>query len=191
MDFAGRGVTATNSTHAVTVTVPGPVGNALFLAAEGVIPSDASIAIPNANDALMCIFRVPSPMLLDKVGFQVTTSGSGTCQWGLFDFTASATAATSVAGGTGALNSTGYLTIAATSAPVTISPGTYVLIVLFPAANIPRLRRSTQSTTTVPFGKFQASYTWTNTPNLTSGWTTDSVVLNAFLHGRLSSGAAW
>ncbi len=166
-------------------------GFPLIVPTLGTIPSDTSIASPNALDAYVVGVQIAGTMLLDKVGFQVTTSGSGTCQWGLFDFSASATSATKLAGGTGALGSTGYQTIAAGSAPVTINPGFYALIVLFPSLNRPSIRRSTQSTSTIPFQKFATTYSWSDTPNLTSGWTADSVCINAFLHGRLASGTTW
>ena len=158
--------------------------NGVNLASTG-IGSDAGVgfAIP---------INVPSLMLVDKLGFIITTAGSGTAEWGLFDFSASASAATKLAGGSGTLNATGYQTIAATGAPVTVTPGGYALVVLMPAANHPSVRRTEiAGSIAVPCAKFQAAYVWDDTPDFTSGWTTDSVVYNVVLHGRLASGTTW
>jgi hypothetical protein len=132
-----------------------------------------------------------SPMLIASLGFQITTGASGTVQWGLFNFTANAAAATQLATGSGTLTSTGYQTVAATSAPVLVNPGGYALIVYAPTTNYPSWRRSLANSNTVPMCKFQSPYTWTTTPDLTTGWTTDSVIQNFILHGKLASGTAW
>ncbi len=133
---------------------------------------------------------VAGPMQLDKLGMHVTTGNAGTVEWGLFDCSSDPTACTKVAGGSGALSSTGYQTIAATGAPVSLSAGAYVLIVRAPTSGGPVIRRSDLGIT-MPSMKFQVSYTWDDTPNIESGWTTDSVVVHAWLHGRTDAGSTW
>lgn len=166
-------------------------GRAVLVAVQGMNPASTDVAAPNANDAFVWPMLVPAPMLLDKVGFYVTTGNSGTLQWGLFDCSSDATACTKVAGGSGTLASTGYQTIAATGTPVSVDAGGYILLVKADSSNNPSLRRSGQGIT-IPYMKYASSaYTWDDTPNVTTGWTTDSVVVHVWLHGKLAAGSAW
>jgi hypothetical protein len=148
----------------------------------------------SAGAAFLCVMNVPSPMWVYKLGFQVTTGNSGTVQWGLFDFHVDPAQAVKLAGGTGALASTGYQTIAAAGGPIKIKQGGYALIVLNPASNFPAWRRTAwASANVIPVAKFYTAggYVWTDTPDLTTGWTIDSVASNFVLHGGLSGLTAW
>lgn len=168
----------------------GSAGLSLMVMAQGAHPASTSGRLPDQDQAFVTPFNLPGPMLLDKIGWHVTTGSAGTIQWGLFDCSSDPTACTKVAGGSGSLASTGYQTIAADSAPVSLSPGGYVLIWEAQSASRPTLRQTVQNIT-LPLMKFAASYTWDDTPNIESGWTTDSFVINLWLHGRTDSGTTW
>lgn len=161
----GQGNWATPAGTGSTVT-----GNALFAVPPGfnLVATGTSALVASA--AYMGPIIVSAPMLLRNFVAMVSSAGSGTHQWGLFDFSASATAATKLAGGTGALNSTGEVSIAASGAPVSINPGFYVLIVLAPAANAATVRIVTSTVATKMNQQSQTSYAWDDTPDLTSGW---------------------
>lgn len=145
-------------------------GNSLFAVPPGfnLVATGTSALV--ASTGYMGPIIVPAPMLVRNFVAQVSGAGSGTHQWGLFDFSASATAATKLAGGTGALNATGEVSIAASGAPVSINAGFYVLIVLAPAANVATVRIVTSTVATKMNQQSQASYAWDDTPDLTSGW---------------------
>jgi len=145
-------------------------GNALFAVPPGFSLVATGTSALVASTGYMGPIIVPAPMLVRNFVAQVSSAGSGTHQWGLFDFSASATAATKLAGGTGALNSTGEVVIAASGAPVSINAGFYVLIVLAPAANAATVRIVTSTVATKMNQQSQASYAWDDTPDLTSGW---------------------
>lgn len=166
-------------------------GRALLVPGPNMNMASSATASFTSSVAYIIPFNVAAPMLLDKIGVHVTTANTGTCQWGLFDCSSDPNACTKVAGGSGTLASTtGYRTIAATSAPVSIDAGSYVLILHAPATNGPNLRRSDLNIT-IPSMKYQTSYTWDDTPDIESGWTTDSVVVHAWLHGRTDAGTTW
>jgi hypothetical protein len=168
-------------------------GFPLLLLPAGCDMQSTSI-MSSAGAAFLSVMNVPSPMLVDKLGFQITTGATGTVQWGLFDFHVDPTSCVKIAGGTGAMNATGYQTIAASGAPVSIKQGGYALIVLNPGSNFPAWRRTAWAGgNTIPVGKFftAGGYVWSDTPDITTGWTTDSVASNFILHGRLSATKTW
>lgn len=152
----------------------------------------ASTATPGADDAFAWPITIPSPMLLQGLAVEVSSAGTGTHEWGLFDFSANPAAATKLAGGSGQLTPAGAPIIAATGAPVSVNPGGYMIVLKFPAANRATIRR-TLWTGTVAHGtmKFATSYAWDDTPNFTSGWTADSVVIHVHLVGRLDASNQW
>jgi hypothetical protein len=165
-------------------------GNTLFAFPPGfgVVATGTSALVASA--AYMGPIVVPAPMLVRGFTAQVSTAGSGTHQWGLFKYSASATAATKLAGGSGALNSTGEVSIAATGAPVTIEAGAYMLIVHAPAANAATIRSITATVASKLAQQAQTSYAWDDTPDLTSGWGgAASTIRMWYLTGDLLSGA--
>ena len=120
----------------------------------------------------------------------MTAAATGTYEWGLFDYSSSATACTKLAGGSGALNSTGWLAIAASGAPVTISAGNYMLIVKTASANQGTPQLATGGAAGAGY-KAQSSYVWDDTPDLTTGWTDTSGPMLVRLKGDLISGTQW
>lgn len=161
----GAGAWATPSGTGSTVT-----GNALYATPPGMSLVATGTSALVASTAYMGPVEVKAPMFVRNFTAWVSSAGSGTHQWGLFDFSASATAATKLAGGSGALNSTGEVSIAASGAPVSINAGSYVLIVLAPAANAATVRIITSTVATKMNQQSQGSYSWTDTPNIVSGW---------------------
>lgn len=135
-----------------------------------------------AGVAYLHFIPVTAPMKIRALGIHVTGTNSGTVQWGLFDSSSDATAATKVAGGSGTAGSTGWVKLAADSAPVSLDPGLYVLIIHFPAVNSPTARFQSGSTTV---GRSQSSYTWDDTPDLTTGWTDNPAIWLVALVGDL------
>jgi hypothetical protein len=131
---------------------------------------------------------IASSMKLRAFWQRVQAGGSGTVQWGLFDYSSDVTAATKLAGGSGALSSTGWQSIAATSAPVAISPGCYILVILFPSSNAPSFYYNTGNT--AGFGKQFNSYTWDDTPDLTAvGWVDTTGAYSCYLEGDMDGSA--
>lgn len=180
-------ITAAGSyADAHVVSVPGSVIHAL---ATGVAINSGSQAAATASQAQASTIVIPHRMLVESLVQRVATGGSGTCQWGLFD-PATPTAATKLAGGSGALNATGWQAIAASGAPVTVEAGCYILIFHWPSANRPNLMY-TDYVAAFSFSQFQNSYVWDDTPDLTTGWTEDSVVWNGLLKGRLTASELW
>lgn len=149
------------------------------------VSTDATASLGRAIPIL-----IPGEMRLRAAAFRVTIAGSGTHEWGLFDYSSNAAACSKLAGGSGALNSTGWLEIAASGAPVSISPGNYMFVFKNPAANV-----ATQSTIVSGAvnkgGKSQASYVWDDTPDLTSGWSDAIGILTFYLRGDLNASSQW
>jgi hypothetical protein len=151
---------------------------------------DAAGTLGTASRADAIPVIVPGIMLLRGLLVRYSANGTGTVQWGLFDYSASQTAATKLAGGTGTLNAGGGAgKLAATGAPVTITPGAYLIIFLQPSANQPTVR--TGATSAGVGFKTQASYTWDDTPDLTAGWSDTSAPLVCALYGDIASGVTW
>lgn len=167
----------------------GSTGNTLFAFPAGFGIVATSTSALTASAAYMGPIVVPGPMFVRGFTAQVSTAGSGTHQWGLFDYSVDPTAAVKLAGGSGALNSTGEVAIAATGAPVAIDPGTYMLIVHAPAANAATMRVISATVASKLNQQAQTSYVWDDTPNLTSGWSgAASTVRMWYLTGDLISG---
>jgi hypothetical protein len=134
---------------------------------------------------------VPGYMRVRSMWIHVSTNGSGSVEWGLFDCSTTLTAATKVAGGSAAPGGTGWREITATGAPVAINSGTYILIVENPAANASTI---STYTTAASMGIFQAkaTYTWDDTPDLTSGWSDSSLFWLCYIEGDLdTSSTRW
>jgi hypothetical protein len=139
------------------------------------------------NEARLFYMPVEAPMKVRGLLCRVGNAGSGTHQWGLFDASANAASCTKVAGGTGAMSSASqYNLIAAASAPVSLNPGGYYLIFKWPSSNSCDIcYNNTLSSTGMKFNKSQAGYTWTDTPNLTSGWTVQNSAFSMMLVGDM------
>jgi hypothetical protein len=199
-DFTtGLNVSVTGSEATISATGGGSgdtvVGNVLVVYPEPVqtlMPTDGSNNFsPTGSAAWLYPIHIPGKMYVRSLLFRVETGNTGSFQWGLFYTGSDATAATKVAGGSGALNATGWVAIAADSAPVLIDAGAYMLIFHVPAANRPTLKY-TDHLGTSPFRlKAQLSYTWDDTPNLTSGWTHDSGSYIIALKGDLDASNQW
>lgn len=147
---------------------------------------------PAASTAHLTTFFVPATMYVRSLIVNTATGHTGTCQWGLFDASSSATSCTKLAGGSGALSSSNaWNAIAASGAPVTVQPGFYYLILHYPAANIPAVNRQ-GATNTVSTFKTQASYTWDDTPDVTTGWTSAGIIWIMSLIGDINgTGTTW
>lgn len=144
---------------------------------------------PAVNAAYLTPIYIGSPMYVHSVYTHMQAASSGTWTGGLFDFTASVTAATKLVAFSGTLNGTGLQAIAATGAPVLVQPGGYALIMLAPAANSGSMYRS--QTVSSLLARSQASYAWDDTPDLSTGWANTTNFYQWFLVGDLSGSAAW
>jgi hypothetical protein len=171
------------------------VGNVLVVypdSVQAVMPTDGSNTFsPSASAAWLYPIQIPGKMLVRSLLFRVETAGTGTFQWGLFYTGSDATAATKVAGGSGALNATGWVAIPADSAPVSIDAGGYMIVWHVPAANRPTLRYTDHTSISPTRIKFQTSYTWDDTPNFTSGWSHDNGTYIIALKGDLDASNQW
>jgi hypothetical protein len=168
----------------------GAAGNVIVAFPPGFDPNGTSVTAAVADRAYACPIFVPGPMKLRGLVWRVSASAAGSFQWGLFDYSASPSAATKLAGGSAAFGSTGYQKIDATSAPVTVAAGNYMLVGLFPASSPPTLHFI--QALTPGYTKSQDSYTWDDTPDFTTGWTSASSTPWAFLKGDLDgSGTEW
>jgi hypothetical protein len=148
-------------------------GRQLVALPEQALPSTTggSNLAPTADDAFWAHINLSAPMMVRALVFAVITSNSGTLEWGLFDFSSNAAAATKLVGGSGTTGGTGWRAIAATGAPVTVQPGSYALIFKAPSANSPTLSFRNLGTLDGRLARKQASYVWDDTPDLTTGWT--------------------
>lgn len=144
---------------------------------------------PAASAAYAQPILIPTTMYLERLVAHMQAASSGTWQWGLFDYTSNPASCTKLAGGSGTLNGTGLQGIAATSAPVTINPGGYMLILQAPAANQGSMYRN--STVSSLMAKSQASYTWDDTPDMTTGWSNTTNPYQFYLEGDLTGSATW
>lgn len=173
----------------------GNVGNVLSVVPDAVnLHTSSGNFAPAADTAWAMPVHVPAPMYVRGLVFNVATGGSGSLEWGVFDFSASVTAATKLAGGSAAPGGTGWRTIAATGAPDLIDGGDYMLIWKQPSANGSTLVYSTPTTASRPAViKVFATYTWDDTPDLTNaGWVLDSGgVYQVYLRGDLNATTQW
>lgn len=133
---------------------------------------------------------VPAATKLRSLWIQIQTALAGSIEWGLFDLGTTLTAATKVAGGSAAPGGTGWREIAATGAPVDVAAGAYMLVVENPAANASSIY--TYGANAAPgFFKAWSTYTWDDTPDLTSGsWADSSIMYACYLEGDMSAAAA-
>ena len=155
-----------------------------------VTPAGNTAAAGTASTAYMVPINVPGPMKLRGFRVRFTNSGSGTFQFGLFSLDSTVTGATKTAGGTGSSPGTGWVTVAATGAPVDVPAGSYVIIFHNASANPSQI-----GSTDFAAGwgaKSQASYSWDDTPDLTTGWSTYQNALWIGLIGDMDgSGNQW
>jgi len=146
--------------------------------------ADVGFAIP---------INVPASMQLQGLAMQVGTGAAGTYEWGLFDFSSAPSAATKIAGGSGALSASNSVsTIAATSAPISIEPGGYMIVYKTPSAAVAEVAR-TRNAVSGAWGamKYQNSSSWNDTPDFTTGWNSDAGVMHVALVGRLDAANQW
>lgn len=187
------GATVTDDTGGqVTVTITGSsgIGKQLIAFPPGYAASTTAQA-PTASAAFAYPITISTEMELRAFAANLTSSASGTYQWGLFDYSSSTTSCTKLAGGSGSMAGVGVQTIAASGGPITITPGSYMLIWLVPAASQGQISRFSGAAGPLG-GKSQAAYGWDDTPTLTSGWTATTLAFNVWLKGDLDgSGTQW
>lgn len=143
-----------------------------------------------ASRGLAFPVMIPGTMRLRAAVFRVTVTGAGTHEWGLFDYSSDATACTKLAGGSGALSSTGWIDIAASGAPVTINPGNYMMIFKWPAATAATISTASSGVANKVV-KFIAGYTWDDTPDLTTSWADHTALPIVYLRGDLNASSTW
>lgn len=154
---------------------------------------DAS-TVGTAQVAFAAPIIVPNAMKVRGLSVQLSVGGSGAIQWGLFDYSSSVSAATKLVGGSAAPGGTGWRSIAADSAPVTVAPGCYMLVVLNPSSNASTFRvLHDVNSVAIPYVQQQTSYVWDDTPDFASAsWTATSNSWCLFLEGDLDgSGTRW
>lgn len=165
----------------------GAGGRQVYAFVTGAIPGGSGTGAPTQDQARLYQVVVSAPMLLSSCAWVVSVAGTGTVEWGLFDASANPAAATKLAGGSGNLNGTGQRTIAATGAPVSIDPGSYWLITEHQTTTIATLRRTDNGGgVNLPFMRVQNSYTWDDTPDITTGWSDTTIVETIYLVGAAS-----
>lgn len=193
ISFSPTGSVAATDVQAAIAEVAseaaGATGNVLRVIAPGADITSTSTG-GSANSGYAMPFSIPGPMLLRACRFRVQTGGSGTVQWGLFDYSATPAACTKLAGASAALNSTGWVDIAATGAPVSVSSGNYMLIIHLPSSNAPALS-TVNNGTTAGLLKSQSSYVWDDTPDITSGWTASTSQFSIMLIGDANGSNQW
>lgn len=171
---------------------PGGVFANRVMAASHIIftAGTGSNATPTLGGAWYMPVTIPGPMRIRDCLFNMNTAASGTYQWGLFDVSASVTAATKLCGGSGSLNGTGWRSCPVSGAPVDVNAGTYIFIMLVPTSNGGNMYRA--SNTGSGLSKFQASYTWDDTPDFTTGWgTTTQDGWSWYLKGDIDTSNQW
>jgi hypothetical protein len=145
-------------------------GRQLIAIPVGANTSGGTSLAPTADDAFLAHVLLTGPMKVRGLSFFVNTSAAGALEWGLFDCSSNAAACTKLTGGSAAPGGTGWRTIAATSAPVDVAAGAYILIWKAPAATVPTLAYNNLGTLDGRIARKQASYVWDDTPNITTGW---------------------
>jgi hypothetical protein len=159
-------------------------------------PQGHELTITQSTNATADVARavpliVPGECEIRSLWIHVTVSAAGSIEWGLFDLGSTLTAATKVAGGSAAPGGTGWREIAATAGPVTVPPGSYILIVENPISTPSTI--TTWSFSVAPgFVQSKSTYTWDDTPDLSTGWTDNSAMYLCFLEGDMDgSGTRW
>jgi hypothetical protein len=132
---------------------------------------------------------VPAAMKVRGMSIEVTSAGSGSIQWGLFDYSSNPAAATKLAGGSAAPGGTGWRSIAATGAPVSVAAGCYMLVWQNPSSNASTVRAlTTSSAVALPWNQLWTTYTWDDTPDFTSAsWVANSTMASIYLEGDLDA----
>lgn len=142
-----------------------------------------------AQMARSCPVIIPATMRIRTLWVNVSTAGSGSLIWGLYDYSASHSAATEVATGTAAPGGTGWRSIAPASPPTVVGPGAYLLILFNPASNASTMYTSALngggSVTTVPMFRAFGTYTWDATPDVVTTWADSSIMWQCWLEGDL------
>lgn len=171
-----------------------PKGQVLSVWPPGFVADSSDTTSNTASQAYAIPVSIPGFMKLRSFRIKVTVTGAGTShQWGLFDITSSLSAATKLAGGSGALGSTGWVDIDATSAPVSIPPGNYMLVFQIATSSAATVAFTAYTSSTGPgVERFQAGYTWDDTPDFTTGWSAHAATIKAVLIGDMdASNTEW
>lgn len=150
-----------NADHVIT-------GKVKVVLPTGVRFEGSASGSPTTTGFLVWV-NIPGDMDIAALAFAVSASGTGTYQWGLFDYSSDPTSCTKLAGGSGAVGGTGWREIAATGAPVAVAAGNYALIWQTPASNAATLYRDPLAVTPT-FSQNNTSYSWDDTPDITTGW---------------------
>lgn len=160
-----------------------------FPAGFGALAGGTSALVASA--AYLMPIAIPAPMRVRNLTVLVSSAGSGTHQWGLFNAAGGSTAAVKLCGGSGALNSTGEVVIAATGAPVLVQAGGYFLILHAPAANVATVR-TISPTVNAKYSQSQTSYAWDDTPNIGAGWSgAGGTIRLMYLIGDIDASVQW
>ncbi|HYI66330.1 MAG TPA: hypothetical protein VEW95_05365 [Candidatus Limnocylindrales bacterium] len=177
------------------------IADAIIVAAGSGVPGTSLVvypAIPMAlnstateggvNAGLLVPIVIPAPMRIVALRVHTGTSAVGTNEWGLFDYSVDPTACVKVAGGSGALNggNPSWSSIAAVGAPVVVPAGTYALILKLAPTNTPTIRIT--ATTSGTGVKRIGTYTWDNTPDLTTTWADSANLPHMYLRGEYAGG---
>jgi hypothetical protein len=165
-----------------------------FVIPQGLTISDTGTIGSNVTNATGQLARsanviVPASMRLRSLWIHVTSAAAGSIRWGLYDYSSSVTAATELATGTAAPGGTGWREIAATSAPVVVGAGAYMLIVENPLTNPSTISVATASGgSSSKFFRAWSTYTWDTTPDVVSAsWGDSSIFYNCYLEGDVSA----
>ncbi|HYI67125.1 MAG TPA: hypothetical protein VEW95_09395 [Candidatus Limnocylindrales bacterium] len=177
------------------------IADAIVVAGGSGVPGTALVVYPTipmalnstatdagTNAGFLLPIVIPAPMRIVSLRVHTNTSAIGTNEWGLFDYAVDPTACVKLAGGSGALNSgnPSWSAIAATGAPVVVAPGTYALILKLAPSNTPSVRIT--ATTAGTGLKRIATYTWDNTPDLTTTWVDSANLVHCYLRGEYAGG---
>lgn len=133
---------------------------------------------------------IPGAMKIRAAVIRVTSTGAGSHEWGLFDYSSNAAAATKLAGGAAALGATGWVDIAATGAPVTIAAGNYMFVFKFPAATQATIGSNASSVVNKTV-KSISSYAWDDTPDFTASWADYTEMPTFYIRGDLNASSVW
>jgi hypothetical protein len=152
------------------------------------LPGAAAASLTTTDITYFVPLTLSSYMYVQGLIFRVNTSGSGTVQWGLFDPSIDPTAAIKIAGGSGALSSTGWRQVSNSdfSEGARVDAGGYALIIKFPSSNSPAIFSSATVNTGVAPWREASALAWTDTPDMTSYGTNSSAQLACFLYGQMA-----
>ena len=178
-----------DSAGAIT-TPTGLIGLPVAVLPVGAGKFDGTNTSASAGNGWTMPIILPAPCYVRAMYLDASASGASAVEWGLFDYSASATAATLVATGSAAIGSTGWQAIAATGAPDVVPAGAYMLTWRFPTATGPTLRFYL-ATSALPWVKTWTTYTWDTTPDYTSAsWVESQAVFHVYLECDMTTGGS-